>query len=152
MARIRPASAAIACALPAPAQVQDSVDVATAAGSFAILVEAVGAAGLVGTPEGGGPFSVVAPNGCALAAIEAGGAFEQLLMRTGTLGAFHVVPGRVKAADLTEGMMPTTVQGQALVVTLAGRPKVNGFDIVAPGTPVSNGVIHAMGKSPKRPE
>jgi uncharacterized surface protein with fasciclin (FAS1) repeats len=132
--------------------VQDSVDFATAGRSFGVLVRAVGAAGPVGTPEGGGPFGVVAPNDCALAAIEAGGAFEQLVMRTGTLGAFHVVPGRVMPAGLTEGMTPTTVQGQALGVTLAGGPKVNGFDIVAPVIPVSNGMIHAMGKSPKLPE
>jgi len=142
------ASATLALALAAPAKSQDIVDAAVGAGTFGMLVKAVEAAGLVETLKGEGPFTVFAPNEFAFAEIEEGGEFEELLMQPDRLTAlltYHVVPGKIMAADLTEGMTLTSVQGGTLTITLAGGAKVNGVDIVNADIPASNGVIHAIG-------
>jgi uncharacterized surface protein with fasciclin (FAS1) repeats len=96
----------------------DIVDVAVDAGSFTTLVAAVQAAGLVETLKGDGPFTVFAPTDEAFAKIpkeqlDALLADKQKLTEVLT---YHVVPGRVMAAEVVELDSAKTVQGQSLAI------------------------------------
>jgi uncharacterized surface protein with fasciclin (FAS1) repeats len=124
----------------------DIVDTAVSSGQFKTLVKAVQAAGLVDTLKGEGPFTVFAPTDAAFARLPAG-ALEALLQDKEKLTAvltYHVVPGKVTAADVRPGQVKT-VQGQDLTVTASGgavridNARVVGTDIMA-----SNGVIHVI--------
>jgi uncharacterized surface protein with fasciclin (FAS1) repeats len=135
-------------AVPAFAETKDIVDTAIGAGSFATLVAAVEAAGLVETLKGPGPFTVFAPTDAAFAALPAG-TVEDLLKpenkdRLTAILTYHVVPGTVMSTDLTEGMKAATVQGAEVTITLEGGPKVNGAVISGPDVAASNGVIHVI--------
>jgi uncharacterized surface protein with fasciclin (FAS1) repeats len=124
----------------------DIVDTAAAAGNFTTLLAAVEAAGLVETLKGEGPFTVFAPTDEAFAALPAG-TVEGLLADPAALAAiltYHVVPGKVMAADLTEGMMAATANGAEVTITLEGGAKINGANIVAADIAASNGVIHVI--------
>ena len=123
----------------------DLVDTAIAAG-FSTLVAAVQAAGLEDALRGEGPFTVFAPTDAAFGALPAG-TVEALLADPPALAeilTYHVVPGRIFAADLSEGEEFTTLQGETIRVTLAGGPQVNGADIVATDILATNGVIHII--------
>ena len=90
------------CSRPTLARAADIVDTAVAAGSFNTLVTAVKAAGLVKTLKGKGPYTVFAPNDAAFAKLPPG-TVESLLKnkaKLATILKYHVVPGRVKAADV----------------------------------------------------
>lgn len=136
--------------LPLPAE--NIVQVAQAAPDFSILVDAVVAAGLVDVLSGPGPFTVFAPTNAAFAALlaELGVTADELLADTELLTAvltYHVVPGRVLAADIVPGTPITTVQGSRftispqLVIT-DGRARTAG--IVATDVFASNGVVHVI--------
>jgi uncharacterized surface protein with fasciclin (FAS1) repeats len=124
----------------------DIVDTAVAAGSFQTLVTAIQAAGLVDTLKGAGPFTVFAPTDEAFAKLPQG-TLEALLADKAKLTAvltYHVVPGKVMAADVAGLTSATTVQGQSLAIdttngVMVGNAKVVKADIVA-----SNGVIHVI--------
>jgi transforming growth factor-beta-induced protein len=136
--------------LPLPAE--NIVQVAQANPAFSILVQAVVAAGLTDTLAGPGPFTVFAPTDEAFAALlaELGVSAEELLANTELLTAvltYHVVPGRVLAADIVADAPVTTVQGGSFrigagnVITDA-RARTAG--IVATDVFASNGVIHVI--------
>ena len=132
----------------AGSQSKDIVDTAVGAGSFKTLVAAVGAAGLVDTLKGKGPFTVFAPTDAAFAALPAG-TLEDLLKpenkdKLASILTYHVVAGKVMSSDLSEGMKAKTVQGQDITITLEGGPKVNGAMVSAPDVKASNGVIHVI--------
>ena len=57
---------------------------------------------------------------------------------------YHVVPGAIRAADLSEGATVTTVQGGVLTVSLMNGPMVNGANIVTTDIETSNGIIHVI--------
>jgi len=123
----------------------DLVDTAIGAG-FSTLVTAVQAAGLEDALRGDGPFTVFAPTNAAFAALPAG-TLEALLADIPQLQAiltFHVVPGRIRASDLREGLVVTTLEGRKLRFTLAGGAKVNGVNITATDIETSNGIIHVI--------
>jgi uncharacterized surface protein with fasciclin (FAS1) repeats len=128
---------------------QDIVAVAVEAGSFKTLVAAVQAAGLVETLQGPGPFTVFAPTDEAFAKLPAG-AVEALLADPEALRAvltYHVVPGRVMAADVvrSNGGTPETVQGQTLRIRVVdGKVMVNDATVVSADVRASNGVIHVI--------
>ncbi len=127
---------------------KDIVDTAVGAGNFTTLVAAVTAAGLVDTLKGEGPFTVFAPTDAAFAALPAG-TVEDLLKPENkdkliAILTYHVVPGKVMAADLTEGMKAATVNGAELTITLEGGAKVNGAVISTADIAASNGVIHVV--------
>ncbi len=131
------------------AEVGTIVDVAVANGSFTTLVAAVQAAGLVDTLSGPGPFTVFAPTDDAFAAaLEALGlTAEELLADTETLTTiltYHVVAGEIGSADLTDGQMAATVQGEEITVDLSDGVKINDVNVVIADVPASNGVIHAV--------
>ena len=122
------------------------VDVAIAAGSFQTLVQAVQAAGLVETLKGEGPFTVFAPTDAAFAKLPKG-TVEALLQDKAKLTSiltYHVVPGKLLAADVVKSKSLTTVQGQKLTVDASKGAKINGANIVKTDVLASNGVIHVI--------
>ena len=131
----------------AMAEMADIVDTAVAAGSFNTLVAAVQAAGLVDALKGEGPFTVFAPTDDAFAALPEGTIDSLLADPTGDLTQillYHVVPGKVMAADLSEGLQADTLQGKPVTFTLSDGAKVNGVNIIATDIETSNGVIHVI--------
>ena len=132
----------------ADGHVMDIVDTAVGAGTFTTLVAAVTAAGLVDTLKGEGPFTVFAPSDAAFAALPAG-TVEDLLKpenkdKLTALLTYHVIAGKVMAADLTEGMKAATVNGAEVTITLDGGAKVNGATISTADIAAKNGVIHVI--------
>lgn len=127
------------------AHAKDIVDTAIAAGSFKTLVTAVQAAGLVDTLKGPGPFTVFAPTDEAFAKIPKAD-LDALLADKAKLTAvltYHVVPGKVMAADVKAGKVKT-VQGAELTVSTMGGVKVDAAKVVATDVAASNGVIHVI--------
>ena len=127
-------------------QKSDIVDVAASAGSFNTLVTAVKAAGLVETLKGDGPFTVFAPTDEAFAKIPKD-QLEALLADKEQLTAvltYHVVPGRVTAADVVKLDSAKTVQGQSVTIASEGGVTVDGANVVQTDIEASNGVIHVI--------
>jgi len=123
------------------------VDVAVGTEGFATLVAALTAADLVTTLSTGGPFTVFAPTDAAFAALPAG-VLDALLLpeNKATLVkilTYHVVPGTVMAADVTDGDV-ATVEGQTVKLSTMGGVTVNGAKVVTADVMGSNGVIHAI--------
>lgn len=123
------------------------VDVASGAGNFGTLVAAVTAADLVETLSGEGPFTVFAPTDEAFAALPAGVVDALLLPENKAVLAqiltYHVVSGKVMAADVTDGDV-ATVEGQTVKLSTADGVTVNGAKVVSADVAASNGVIHAI--------
>jgi uncharacterized surface protein with fasciclin (FAS1) repeats len=123
------------------------VDVAVGAGNFTTLVAAVTAADLVETLSGEGPFTVFAPTDEAFAALPAG-VLDALLLPENKetlvkILTYHVVSGKVMAADITDGDVATVEGSNVMLVTTSGV-KVNDANVVSADVPASNGVIHAI--------
>ena len=123
------------------------VDVAIATDGFETLVTAVVAAGLVDTLSGDGPFTVFAPTDDAFAALPEG-LLEKLLLPENidvlvSILTYHVVPGTVLAADVTDGDV-ATVEGSTIALATTGGVTVNGANVVAADVLASNGVIHVI--------
>ena len=139
------ASASAAC----EAKAKDLVDTAVAAGSFKTLVAAVQAAGLVETLKGEGPLTVFAPTDEAFAKLPEGTVAELLkpenkakLVRILT---YHVVPGKVLAADVVKLSEAKTVEGSKVRIQVeGGKVKVDGANVVKTDILTSNGVIHVI--------
>lgn len=126
-------------------QAKDIVDTAVAAGSFNTLATALKAAGLVDTLKGKGPFTVFAPTDEAFAKIPKAD-LDALLKDKAKLTAvltYHVVPGKVMAADVKAGMVKT-VQGSALTVSTTGGVMVDNAKVVKTDIVADNGVIHVI--------
>lgn len=118
------------------------------------LVAAVKAAGLVDTLEGKGPFTVFAPTNAAFGKLPAGTVDtlvkpENKATLTKIL-TYHVVPGKLEAADLTDGKKLKTVEGETLTVKKAGGQvmlidaKGGSSTVTIPNVNQSNGVIHVV--------
>lgn len=139
-------AAALVAGAATVAHAKDIVDTAVGAGSFNTLVKAVQAAGLVDTLKGEGPFTVFAPTDEAFAKLPAG-TFDSLLQDKAALTkvlTYHVVPGKVMAADVKPGEAKT-VQGQSVKLSTAdGKVMVDGATVVAADVVASNGVIHVI--------
>ncbi|MFO8006990.1 MAG: fasciclin domain-containing protein [Candidatus Brocadiia bacterium] len=133
----------------APPQAADIVDTAVAAGQFNTLVAAVKAAGLVETLKGEGPFTVFAPTDDAFAKLPP--ETLQALLRPANKGkltgilTYHVVPGRVMAADVVQLDSADTVHGAALTIAVGdGGVRVGNAKVVKTDIECSNGVIHVI--------
>jgi uncharacterized surface protein with fasciclin (FAS1) repeats len=126
---------------------KDIVDTAVSAGSFTTLVKAVQAAGLVETLKGPGPFTVFAPTDEAFAKLPAG-TLESLLQDKAKLTAvltYHVVPGKVMAADVVKVTSAKNVQGSSIKVTATGgKVMVDNANVIKTDIATSNGVIHVI--------
>ncbi len=142
---------AAALALPAFAghhgDKKDIVDTAVEAGSFNTLATALEAAGLVETLKGEGPFTVFAPTDEAFAKIPSD-QLNALLADQDALTAvltYHVVAGKVTAADVVELDSATTVQGSDIDITVTDSGvMVDGANVVTTDIMASNGVIHVI--------
>jgi uncharacterized surface protein with fasciclin (FAS1) repeats len=128
----------------------DIVDIAAGAGSLETLVAAVEAAGLVDTLKGEGPFTVFAPTDEAFAKLPEG-TVESLLMEENrdqlvAVLTYHVVPGRVMAADAAGNTVElASVQGQSVTVDGSGYGvTVEGANVTRADIMASNGVIHII--------
>ena len=130
-------------------QQKDVVDTAVSAGSFKTLVAAVKAAGLVETLKGEGPFTVFAPTDEAFAKLPAG-TVESLLKpeskaKLQAILTYHVVPGKVMAADVVKLSGAVTVQGQQVDIAVTdGTVTVDKAKVLKTDIACSNGVIHVI--------
>ncbi len=124
----------------------DIVDTAVAAGSFTTLVAAVKAAGLVDTLKGAGPFTVFAPTDEAFAKLPAG-TVESLLKDIPKLKkilTYHVVSGKVMAADVVKLKSAKTVEGSEVKIDASNGVKINDSTVTTPDVAADNGVIHII--------
>jgi uncharacterized surface protein with fasciclin (FAS1) repeats len=125
------------------------VTIASEAGTFETLVAALQAADLVGALEGPGPFTVFAPTDEAFAKLPAG-TVESLLRpenkaKLQAILQYHVVPGRVLAAQARTVSSATTLQGSSLpIASAAGGLTVGGAKVVTADIEATNGVIHVI--------
>jgi len=132
----------------AEAAPKDIVDTAASLEDFSTLVAAVKAGGLVETLKGEGPFTVFAPTNAAFAALPEG-TLESLLKpenkeKLAAILTYHVVAGKVMAADVKPGMVPT-VNGKSFTVAVVdGKVTVDGATVVKTDVVTSNGVIHVI--------
>jgi transforming growth factor-beta-induced protein len=135
-------------ATPEP-MLKDIVDTAVADGRFTTLVAAVGAAELVDTLKGEGPFTVFAPTDDAFAALPAGTVDELLKpenkQKLTDILLYHVVSGSVMAADVTALTSATTVLGKDVAVKVdMGNVYINESKVIITDIATSNGVIHVI--------
>ena len=127
------------------AHAKDIVETAVGAGNFKTLATALTAAGLIDTLKGKGPFTVFAPTDAAFAKIPKAD-LDALLKDKAKLTAvltYHVVAGKVMAADVKAGKVKT-VQGSEITVATAGGVTVDGAKVSATDIVASNGVIHVI--------
>ena len=128
---------------------KDIVDTAVSAGSFKTLAKALDAAGLVQTLKGPGPFTVFAPTDEAFAKLPAG-TLEQLLKpeqktQLQRILSYHVVSGKVLAADVVKLRTAKTASGDSLSITARdGKVQVDQANVVKADIAASNGVIHVI--------
>jgi uncharacterized surface protein with fasciclin (FAS1) repeats len=122
------------------------VETAREAGSFTTLLAAVDAAGLGDTLAGGGPFTVFAPTDEAFARLPAG-TVDALLADPAKLTdvlTYHVVSGRVTAAEVVQLESAVTVQGGDLPIATDGGVHVGGATVVSADIEAGNGLIHVI--------
>ncbi len=127
---------------------KDIVETAVAAGTFNTLAKALTAAGLIETLKGKGPFTVFAPTDAAFAKLPPA-VLNGLLADKAKLAAvltYHVVPGKVMAAQVTGLSEATSVQGGKIGIHVMGGKVMlnNASTVTATDIQASNGVIHVI--------
>ena len=128
---------------------QTVVDIAVGNPDFSTLVAALKAAGLVDTLSGAGPFTVFAPSNAAFAKLPAG-TLDNLLKpenkaQLTAILTYHVVAGKVLAADVVKLSSAKTVQGGEVAISVNGSAvKVDAANVVSTDIVGSNGVIHVI--------
>lgn len=133
----------------AAADTKDIVDTAVAAGSFNTLAKALAAADLVQTLKGAGPFTVFAPTDEAFAKLPAG-TLDMLLKpenkaKLQRILTYHVVAGRVTAADVVKLHSAKAVSGDTIAIASnGGGVTVDSANVVKTDIGASNGVIHVI--------
>jgi uncharacterized surface protein with fasciclin (FAS1) repeats len=148
VAAVAAVSLALASADSRAAQ-KDIVQTAVDAGQFKTLAAALGAANLVDTLKGSGPFTVFAPTDEAFAKLPAG-TVENLLKPENkdqlvAILTYHVVPGKVMAADVVKLKEAKTVNGKMVDIKTKGDAvMVNDAKVTATDIGASNGVIHII--------
>lgn len=138
------------------AQAANIVETAQAAGQFKTLIAAAKAAGLAPTLTGKGPLTVFAPTDAAFAKLPAG-TVENLLKpenkaTLATILKYHVIPGKVTAAKVTQlpsGTNVATAAGEKVIVRLRNGvmldPGIGGkANVVKTDVMADNGVIHVI--------
>src|SRR4051794_7801267 len=126
---------------------QDIVETAQAAGSFNTLLTAATKAGLVDTLKGAGPFTVFAPTDEAFAKVpkETLNALLQDKAKLKEVLLYHVVQGKVMAANAVKLDSAKTVQGQAFTIKAqGGKVMINNAQVIKADIETSNGVIHVI--------
>lgn len=128
------------------AQAADIVDTAKAAGTFNTLIAAVEAAGLVDTLKGPGPFTVFAPTDKAFAKIPKA-KLDALLKDKAALTkvlTYHVVPGKVMAADVKAGAVKSVEGSNLTISTMGNKVRVDKASVTQTDIAADNGVIHVI--------
>ena len=132
-----------------PAAKRDIVDTAVSAGSFKTLTAAIQAAGLTDTLKGKGPFTVFAPTDEAFAKLPAG-TVDNLLKpenkrKLVAILTYHVVSGRVTAAQVSKMTEANTLNGKELAIRMdMGHVMINDATVTKADIECSNGVIHVI--------
>jgi uncharacterized surface protein with fasciclin (FAS1) repeats len=124
----------------------DIVDVASAAGNFSTLTNAIKAAGLVDTLKAAGPYTVFAPTDAAFKKLPPG-AMEALLKDQAKLRSilqYHVVMGKIMAKDVPARDTKSVQGGMLKFTNTAGVVTVDGAKVVQGDIEASNGVIHGI--------
>ncbi|MHC4716475.1 MAG: fasciclin domain-containing protein, partial [Planctomycetota bacterium] len=127
----------------------DLYDTAVRAGNFRTLTRALDAARLTETVKGEGPFTVLAPNDEAFAKLPPG-MLDSLLEPANTeklarILTFHILPGRVPAAEVARRTLADTIQGTSVLIrTEDGKVFIDGAEVLTVDVPASNGVIHVI--------
>ncbi|MEL6614446.1 MAG: fasciclin domain-containing protein [Bacteroidota bacterium] len=129
-------------------QLQTITDLAIDTPSLSTLVTALTTANLGDALRADGPFTVFAPSNDAFG--EVNGDLLNAILGDNTqltdLLRYHVVPGRFAAADLSDGQMLTTLEGERLEVTITGgNVFVDGVQVQTPNVEASNGIVHVIG-------
>jgi uncharacterized surface protein with fasciclin (FAS1) repeats len=128
----------------------DIIDTALSAGTFSTLAAALGAAGLIETLKGDGPFTVFAPTDEAFSKIPAATLSELLQpenkAKLTAILTYHVVSGRVTADEVTNLESATSLQGQTLKISTSTKDglKINDANVLTPDVQATNGVIHII--------
>ena len=126
----------------------DIVETALAASNFSTLATALGAAGLIETLKGDGPFTVFAPTDAAFAKVP-----EQTLAdllkpenkkKLAAILTYHVVPGKVTSHEVIAMNSATTLQGQQLNISRQDGVKINDANVIVTDLEATNGVIHVI--------
>ena len=128
----------------------DTVDLdivqAVAGADFNSLLNAIRVAGLAGTLDGDGPFTLFAPKDAAFAKIPEGELAALMANKTmlSEVLTYHVVPGKVMSANLSNGMILPTLQGENLTVTIIDNSPayINDAKVIQSDVKAKNGVIH----------
>lgn len=137
----------IAMLLPAaPANADDLIERAAAAGTFKTFLASVKAAGLVNSLQNQGPFTVFAPSDDAFAKLPRGtmGALMNDKVRLAQVLSHHIVPGRILVADVRPGPLKT-IQGDAVTLTSDnGKITIDGANVTQSDVTADNGVIQVI--------
>ncbi|MCF8222651.1 MAG: fasciclin domain-containing protein [Bacteroidales bacterium] len=139
------------CATDEEKKGSDIVDLAVSTDFLSTLVAAVKAGDLVETLKGDGPFTVFAPTNDAFSALPEG-TLESLLLPENkdqlvAILSYHVVAGKVKSTDLSDGMKAKTVQGSNIKVGISDAGvKINDASVKSADIEASNGVVHVIDK------
>jgi uncharacterized surface protein with fasciclin (FAS1) repeats len=149
LGNIRWAAAALVVVLASGPDVRaadnDIVETAKAAGSFNTLLTAAPEAGLLDTLKGDGPFTVFAPTNEAFAKVpeETLNALLRDKAKLKEVLLYHVVQGKVMAADAVKLDSAKTVQGQPIMIKAqGGKVMINNAQVTPADIKASNGVIH----------
>jgi uncharacterized surface protein with fasciclin (FAS1) repeats len=144
------ASTTAATAAPAKAKPKANiVQTAVAAGQFKTLVALVKQAGLAGALSGKGPLTVFAPTDAAFAKVPKAtlAALGKDKAKLKAVLLYHVVAGKVTAAQVVKLTSAKTLNGQAVAIKVKdGKVYVNSAQVVTPDVLASNGVIHVINK------
>jgi uncharacterized surface protein with fasciclin (FAS1) repeats len=128
---------------------KDIVETATAAGKFKTLTSLLKQAGLAGTLQGKGSYTVFAPTDAAFAKVPKATlqALGQDKAKLRSVLLYHVAKGNLTAAKVVERSSVKTLNGQSLRIRVSGRKvTVGGARVTTPDVAASNGVIHVINK------
>ena len=142
-------NAALAQTSTAAKETKDIVDTAVESGKFETLVKAINAAGLTETLKAKGPFTVFAPSDQAFKKIPEDKLKEIMKPENRSklqdLLKFHVIPGKLSAADVVKLDKSKTAQGGEVTFKTQGDSvMINGAKIVKTDIQCGNGVIHVI--------
>ena len=140
-----------------PKRAHNIVELARSSDNLSTLVQALKAGDLAETLQGEGPYTVFAPTNAAFEALPEG-TLESLLKpenkeKLVQILTYHVVPGKNKSSDLTDGMMAKTVQGKAIKIKISGgNVNIHGASVTSADRMATNGVVHVIDKVILPPE
>lgn len=147
------AALAVTLAVPAatarPAAEKNIVQTAVAAGQFKTLAKLLARAGLVGALEQPGPFTVFAPTDAAFKKVPKRtlGALLKNKAKLKAVLLYHVVPGKVTAADVVKLTSAKTLNGKSVRIRVSGSNVfVNSAKVTSPDVMATNGVIHIVNR------